>query len=131
MKISAIILLLLIPTITAAQDYRGMSEEDMQQHMQKMQEMQSCMQNIDQKKLKVLEQRSHEMEAEIRSLCATGRRDKAEKKAISFGKKMAKDPTMQAMIKCSEGMKEMMPNMPFMGQDKDSSDQHVCDNSKI
>ena len=127
MKILAVILLLLLPAITAAQDYRNMSEEDMQQHMQQMQEMQSCMQNVDQAKLKVLEQRSHKIETEIKSLCAKEQRDKAEKKAISFGKNMANDPTMQAMRKCSEGMEGMMPKMPFMGQDKDSTGQHVCD----
>jgi hypothetical protein len=65
MKISAIILLLLMPMVTVAQDYKGMNEEDMQKMMQQMQEMQSCMQSIDQKKLKALEQRSSQFDAEI------------------------------------------------------------------
>jgi len=127
MKILASILLLLMPMVTVAQNYQGMNEGDMQKMMEQMQEMQSCMQNVDQAKLKVLEQRSYEIEAEVKSLCTSGKRDEAQKKAISFGKEVAKDPTMQAMRKCGEMMKGMTPNMPFMDQDKDYSSHHVCD----
>ena len=127
MKISAIILLLLMPMVTVAQNYQGMNEGEMQKMMQQMQKMQSCMQNVDQAKLKVFEQRSYQMEAEIKSLCASGQRDEAQEKAVSFGTEMAKDPTMQAMRKCGKMMKGMMPKMPFMDQDKDRSSRHVCD----
>ncbi len=133
MKIAAIILLLLIPTVSAAQNYQGMNKGDMQKMMQQMQKMQSCMQNVDQAKLKELEQRSNQLEAEVKSLCANGKRDKAQDKAISFGMKMMNDPEMQKMRKCGEMMKGMMPTMPamptmpFMDQDKDLSSNHVCD----
>jgi len=127
MKISAIILLLLIPIVTFAQNYQGMSEEDMQKMTQQMQKMETCMQNVDQAKLKVLEQRSYQFDAEVRSLCDSGKREEAQAKAISFGKEIANDPTMQAMRKCSEMMEGMMPKMPFMDQQKDFSSHHVCD----
>ena len=132
MKISAIILLLLMPMITVAQNYQNMSEEDMQKMMQQMQKMQSCMQNIDQAKLKAIDQRSSQSLANIDSLCAGGKRDEAQAKAISYGKEMAKDPTMQAMKKCgemmsSEMMEGMMPKTPLMDLDKDLSSRHVCD----
>jgi hypothetical protein len=93
-----------------------------------MQKMQSCMQNVDQEELKALEQRSYQMEADIKSLCANGKRDEAQEKAISFGKQMATAPAIQTMRKCGEMMKGMMPKMPFMEQDKDYSSHHVCDN---
>ncbi len=127
MKISASILLLLIPILAAAQNYQGMNKEDMQKVMQQMQEMQACMQNVDQDKLKALEQRSNRFGAEVKSLCASGKRDKAQQKAISFGKEMANDPSMQAMRKCGELSKGTMPKMPFMDQDIDRSKHHVCD----
>jgi len=127
MKISAIILLLLMPIVTFAQNYQGMSEEDMQKMTQQMQKMETCMQNVDQAKLKVLEQRSYQFEAEVKSLCDSGKREEAQAKAISFGKEIAIDPTMQAMRKCNEMMKGMMPKMPFMDQHKDPSSHHVCD----
>ncbi len=95
--------------------------------MQQMQNMQSCMQNVDQEQLKMLEQRAYQTEADVKSLCASGKRDKAQERAISFGKEISKDPTMQAMKKCGEGMKGMMPKMPFTNQGEDHSSQHVCD----
>jgi hypothetical protein len=132
MKILAIILLLLMPMITVAQNYQNMSEEDMQKMMQQAQKMQSCMQNIDQAKLEAIDQRSSQILANIDSLCASGKRDEAQAKAISYGKEMAKDPTMQAMRKCSEMMsgemmQGMMPKTPLMDLDKDLSSRHVCD----
>jgi len=127
MKIPAIILLLLMPIVALAQSHQGMNEKDMQKMMQQMQKMESCMQNIDQTKLKALEQRSSRSEAEVKSLCASGKREEAQAKAISFGKEIARDTIMQAMKKCSEIMKGMMPTMPFMNQHKDRSDHHVCD----
>ncbi len=129
MKIAAIILLLLMPTVASAQNYQGMNEGDMQQ----MQKMQSCMQEVDQAKLKVIEQRSYQLEAEVKSLCAKGKRDKAQDKAISFGMEMMNDPEMLKMRKCGEMMKGTMPTMPaiptmpYMDQEKDSSSNHVCD----
>jgi vacuolar-type H+-ATPase subunit I/STV1 len=131
MKISAIILLLLVPMVTVAQNYQGMNEGDMQKMRQQMQKMETCMQNVDQAKLKELEQRSKQFEAEVKSLCEIGKRDKAQEKTISYGKEIAKDPTMQTMRKCSEMMKGMMPQMPYMDQDKDRfkdrSGDHICD----
>ena len=132
MKIPVIILLLLIPIATVAQNSQNMSEEDMQKMMQEMQKMQSCLENIDQAELDALDQRSTQMRAKVESLCAEGKRDEAQKTAISFGKEMAKDPTMQTAKKCtemvsSEMMKGMMPKFPMMDLEKDLSNRHVCD----
>lgn len=124
MKMPAIVLLLLLPIVAMAQSYQGMSEADMQNMMQ---EMQACMQNVDQNKLKALEQRSNQFEAEMKSMCASGKRDEAQTKAIAFGMEIRNDPTIQAMRKCGEIMKGMMPMMPIMKQDKDFSKHHVCD----
>ncbi len=124
MKKPAVVLLLLLPIVAMAQNYQGMSEADMQNMMQ---EMQACMQNVDQNKLKALEQRSNQFEAEMKSMCASGKRDEAQAKAIAFGMEINNDPTIQAMRKCGEIMKGMMPMMPIMKQDKDFSKHHVCD----
>jgi hypothetical protein len=123
MKVATTILLLLMPVVTIAQNYPGMSEAD----MQKMEKMQSCMENIDEIKLKEIERRSNQIEAEIKSLCASGKRAEAQEKAMAFGKEMAKDPTMQAMSKCGEMMKGMMPKVPYTNQGKSPSSHHVCD----
>ena len=122
-KVATTIMILLMPVITVAQNYPGMSETD----IQKMEKMQSCMDNIDEAKLKELERRSSQIEAEIKSLCASGKRAEAQEKAMAFGKEMADDPTIQAISKCGEMMKGMMPKVPFMDQGKGPSSTHVCD----
>ena len=127
MKQLTIFLLMFMPIVAFAQNYPGMNEADMQRMMQQMEKMQSCMEKVDQNKLKQIEQRSRQMEAEMKSLCADGKRDEAQKKAISFGKEMANDPTLKTMMKCGENMKGIMPEMSFEDLVEESSDVQVCD----
>lgn len=127
MKISIIFLFLAMPLVSAAQNYQGMNDADMQKMMQQMKKMQSCMKDVDQSELKALEQRSRRMEAEVKSLCAGGKRDQAQNKAISFGKEIVNEPTMKLMRKCGEMMKDMMPAMTFPDLDRISAEHHVCD----
>ena len=124
MKISAIILLLLVPAVSYAQSYQNMSPEEMQQMMM---EMQSCMANIDQAEMKALEQRANQFEAELNKLCAAGKHDEARATAISFGQEMVNDPTIQDLRKCTKMMSGMMPVQPFMEPDKYLTGLHVCD----
>lgn len=127
MKKLTIILSLLVPLMSHAQNYPGMNEADMQKMMQQMEKMQSCMEKVDQSKLKALEQRSKKMEAEIKSLCASGKRDQAQQQAIAFGKEIANDPSIKDMIKCGEIMKDAMPQITFTGVDSEDTNVHVCD----
>jgi hypothetical protein len=118
--------------VAVAQNNQNMSEEDMQKMMQQLQQMQSCLENIDQAELNALDQRSSQMRAKVESLCAKGKRDEAQEAAISFGKEVAQNPTIQSAKKCtemvsSEMMRGMMPKMPFMDLDKDLTSNHVCD----
>ena len=130
MRVFISIILLLMPMVTFAQDGRGMDNIDMQKMMEQMQKMQDCMKNIDQSELKKLEQRSYQVGEEIKSLCASGKRDEAEKKAIAFSIEMANDPTMQEITKCRDNIEinmPNMPNMPYMDQEEEDSEGHVCD----
>ena len=118
-------LLFLIPMFAFAQ----MNEADMEKMMQKMQEMETCMQNIDQSKLASIEQRARKMEAEIKSLCENGKRDMAMKKAMDFSQEIMSNPTMKTVRKCGEMMQGVMPKMPMMDfeEDQKNSTQHICD----
>lgn len=127
MKSTVASLLLFTSMGAVAQNYQGMNEADMQKMMAQMQQMESCMENVDQEQLKALEQRANKFETEVKSLCASGKRDEAQQKAMLFGKEMAADPVVQTMSKCGEMAKGMMPPMPFGDQQEDTSDQHVCD----
>jgi len=129
MRALLVILLVLVPAAVVAQNFPNMGEMDMQLMMQQAQKTQECMGQIDQADLDAIEQRSKEVDAEIKSLCAAGKRDKAQKKAMAYGREMAKNPTVQEMQKCGEMMQGAMPQMqmPLMDQDVDYSSQHVCD----
>lgn len=125
MKKLITISLLSLPIVAAAQDIPGMSEE----MMQRMQSMQTCMAGIDQSALDEFEQRSSQLDSEVKALCASGKRDEAQKMAMSFGLEMAKMPALQEMKKCGEMMKgAAMPNNAPLVNDTDYSSHHVCDN---
>jgi len=132
MKKLCITLLLLFPVLAYAEkpagmDNGNMSEQNMQMLAKKMQEMQKCMESIDKTELAEVEKRSIAFEKKIRSLCAKGKRDQAQKEALSFGKNMSKHPAMQSMNKCAESMGKAMQDMPRPGQDVDFSNTHACD----
>jgi hypothetical protein len=124
MKKLIIISFLLLPVVTVAQDIPDMSEEMMLQ----MQNMQTCMEGVDQAALQALELRSSQMDSELKALCASEKRDEAQQLAISFSQEMVKASALQEMKRCSEMMKGAhMPNMPIV-KDADYSAHHVCDN---
>ena len=129
MRLMTGFLSLLLPALAGAQGYPGMSEADMQKMMQQMQEMQTCMQGIDQSGLKAFEQRAGTMEAKVKSLCAEGKRNAAEKEVMAFAREIAANPDIQKMRKCSEKMQDVMPQMPYMNHtgEPDKSAVHVCD----
>ena len=134
MKKLAITLLCLTPIISFAQNPMCMSEADMQKMMQQMQEGQACMEKIDQAELDVLEKKAEQFEVEMKSLCASVKRDAAQEKAMLYMKEIVNSSAIREAKKCGEKMKGMMQGMmsdaPFMNQDKDYSSQHVCDSYK-
>jgi hypothetical protein len=105
-----------------------MNEADMEEMLQEMEKkMESCMENVDEEKLKEFEKRTQEIEVEVNALCASGKRDEAEEKTASLGKEIAKDPMMQQISKCNEMMQSMMSKMDYNMKDTPVDDRHVCD----
>lgn len=127
MKILPMILLMLSPIISFAQNPPDTNQGDMNNMMQQMQNMQSCMAKIDQKKVQGLEKKSNQFMAEVNSLCASGNREEAQEKAVSFAKEMQNNAIMKTMKKCSDMMKGMMPEMPSLNRFVGDPNQHICD----
>ena len=129
MKISMVFISLLMPAMAVAQNYQGMSEADMQNMMQQMQEAQTCMQGIDQSRIKAFEQQARKVESGIKSLCANGKRDAAQQEAMAFAREMNGNPDIRKMRECGEKMRGMMPAMPWLDQASASGESggHVCD----
>jgi hypothetical protein len=129
MKITVITVLMLLPAVTFAQNAPDMNSIDMQNIMKQIEEMESCMQAIDETKINELKDNSIHIEAEIAALCKDGKRSQAQEKTVLYGKKMLNDATMKAMIKCSEPMKGIMKATPIVPFDAnaETKDKHVCD----
>jgi len=123
-------MLLFISTSALAQDFQAMSEKDMEIMMKQMQEMQACMATVDQAELKDLEQRWNKLNPKLKQLCNQGKRDEAQKTALSLSKETANNPAIQAIARCSENMRDMMPDMPFMKSPEDYAELHICDMPK-
>ncbi len=116
-------LILLNPVAVIAQNFPGMPQMD----MQKLQQMQECMQQVDQTQLQAIEKQQQQFDTEIRALCKNGKRDQAQQKAIAYAKKMMNNPAIKAMQKCGEIARGMMPEMPVTRMEKELESQHVCD----
>ncbi len=127
MRLVIISMLLFLPSLSFGLDYQNMNSADMQEMMQQMQKVQQCMESIDQQQLQSLQNQSEEFKAEIDDLCAQGDRSEAQKKALSFSKKISKNPAMKQMRKCGEMAKDALPNMPQIAGQEDYSNSHVCD----
>lgn len=103
-------------------DNGQMSEDQMQQMMEHAEKMQECMGKIDQKAMETHAARAEKVDAEIKGLCAAGKRDEAQKLAMDYGKEMAASREMQDMKKCGEMMQGMVP--PHASGENPG---HVCD----
>ncbi|MCQ8129726.1 hypothetical protein [Methylomonas rivi] len=125
-----LISLLLLPLAAPAQNMGRMpTEAQMQQMMQQAQSMQNCMANIDEAEMEAFQQKAEAMDAEVKALCAAGKRDAAMARAMAFGKETAQSSIMQDMKKCGEGMKNMMPMLPKTAQApaEGGKPRHICD----
>lgn len=127
MKVFAAICLLLLPATALAQNVPDMGDMDVQKMMQQAQAIQACMQNVDQGELEKFQQQAMEINKEIKSLCKAGKREQAQKLAMSFGKETENNTAMQEMKKCGEMAQTIMPSVAQTDDDIDYSKQHVCD----
>lgn len=108
------------------------SGADMQKMMQRAQEMQKCMANIDQAELEQLEERGNAVSEEIRGLCASGDEDEALDLAISFSEEVRASQAMQDVQACSENLADLMPNLSLteMVRMYDDAEDDLCDSMR-
>ncbi|HEY9199520.1 MAG TPA: hypothetical protein VIR60_09140 [Gammaproteobacteria bacterium] len=113
-----------------AQNPAGMSDADREKMMQGMQAMQKCMADVDQAALERMSKEGEQMHAEVKALCADGKRDAAQARAMEYGKKIASDPAMKVMAECGKQMRAAMPQMqqtPGMPSEEELKNRHICD----
>ena len=96
----------------------------------KMAEMQQCVAEIDQAKLRQFQQESQALNQELEKLCKSGKRSQAQGKALEFALKIRTSTELNQIRQCMALM-EGMPGMPqqqdFVSMASDADDKHVCD----
>lgn len=122
----------LILSIAVSAQGQNMGEVDIQKMGQAMQEIMQCMSKIDQADLMALEEKSEQFDREMEELCSQGKRNKAQKKAVTYGKEIKKNPTLKQMMECGEinkkyGIPQGEDEASIMDSDFDFSKDHVCD----
>lgn len=128
MKNTLILFFLFVATNVFAANQQGLNGKDVQNMMQKMQEMQTCMGNINQPDIENLKQRSEKLQSELKSLCVSGKRQTAQKKAIAFSKEVSQMPIMKTVRKCSKIIDGVLPKVSFPDL-SDDSNSHICDSN--
>lgn len=107
----------------------GMTQEQMQVMMENAAKMQACFENLKPGVMETLEQKSTQMQKEVRTLCEAGKRDEATQKAIQFGMEMQSSPEMQELRTCGEQAAAMMAGgFSAGGPGHEGESSHVCDN---
>jgi len=108
-----------------SQDTGGMNEDKMQAMMQEMQKMQVCMSKIDMSSLQAMQTEAITLEKQIKQMCESGQRDKAQQTAVKYSKKIMTSPAMLQMKECTK-------SMPMMNMEEDDFERHhICDGEKI
>ena len=122
------------------QKLQNMSAEEQQQYMQDMmqkamqgaQQMQNCFNEAGgEAAFKKLQTKAEAAEAQVKQLCAAGKRRDAERFAMKFGKEMQNDPTISKLQECSKEMTAKWEKSPFIAHslqsEKKSVSKHICD----
>ncbi|WFP51376.1 hypothetical protein PL263_04945 [Methylomonas sp. EFPC3] len=130
------ILVLMAPALAAANaaDSRSVSQPaanpKIQQMLEKIQAMQNCMKDVDKAELQALESQAKQLSSDVKQLCAAGKRDEAQQRAIGFGQEISANKAMQLTKKCSEGLAGLTPDLVAAESYSESGKaRHICDNS--
>ncbi len=107
---------------------QGMDQAQMQQMMENAQKMQACMSDIDQSAMQEMAREAQTFQAEIKALCAAGKRKQAMSDAMAYGKRVNASPEMKKMRGCQKYMQGMMPDIAAHVPDPATlADSHICD----
>lgn len=114
-----------VSTSVQAANMSSMEGMNMQQMMAQMQKMQQCLLQVDEAELRHYESRVSKLEIELRTLCKSGDRDQAQKKAIAFGKEITNSKAFKTIESCTKDM-QLNAFMPQAPDFDNLGDRHIC-----
>ncbi len=114
-----------------AQGYQVPSSVDMQKMQAEAEVARACMAGIDREEIDALQREAQELDRELKALCNSGEREKAQVTALAYATQIRNNCTLQAMRECSEKMTGMMANMmpkfPSHEYYEELESRHICD----
>lgn len=120
--------LLLTLTVSANASDHNIAETggiNMHHMAAQMQKMQQCLMQVDEADLYKFENKINTLQPELKQLCKAGKRDEAQKKAITFGKEVAASDAIKVIKECTKNM-QLNGFMPTFPDFDDLGDRHVC-----
>lgn len=116
-----------------AENMSSMENVHMQQMIQQMNEMQRCLQQIDEIELQKNQENMSRLENKLRALCSDGKRDEAQTEALKFSREMQDSKIFKQIQSCTQEMQQQgfMPKLPTLEiDDQGNSQTHICDQLK-
>ncbi len=100
----------------------------MQRMMEQMQVVQACLAKADQNALAELRTKGEAIVAEMKALCAAGKREAAQAQALDYAREMAGSPIVKSLAECGDMVKSILA-LPFAAADSAPGENspHVCD----
>ncbi|WP_373020302.1 hypothetical protein [Thiomicrorhabdus sp.] len=116
-----------------AENMSSMENVHMQQMIQQMNEMQRCLQQIDEIELQKNQENMSRLENKLRALCSDGKRDEAQTEALKFSREIQDSKIFKQIQSCTQEMQQQgfMPKLPTLEiDDQGNSQTHICDQLK-
>lgn len=100
--------------------------EQMSALLGQAQQLQGCVAELDQTALESIQNEGQAVKQEVDTLCAQGKRDDAQARALAFGQTVEASAEMQQFLACAEGLNSMLPALlPSVAEL--ASQGHICD----
>ncbi len=94
--------------------------------------MQECLQGIDPGALQAMQREGEAVGREIRALCADGRRDAAQDRAMDYAARVGESDEMRRVRECARGMDGMLSALSVIGSGESAGkDGHICDSASL
>ncbi len=105
-----------------------MDGANMQYLVEKMNQMQACVSELDPQAMHEAEVSVTQAYNEITALCHKDKRDLAQQHALQFAEEMQSSETLKKIEECTLPLRGLLPTMPFMGQSAETlAKQNICD----
>lgn len=128
-----LVAMLLVPTMAYADHHGsaphagGMNDARMQEMMNEMKKVETCMAGVDKAAIEGLGKRAEKLEQTFIKLCGEGKKDAAQKKLISFANDVNNHGEIKKMRQCFDKIDNPMMRQSMQQKFEINTKQHICE----